>query len=252
MRGGGAYGPGGGGFRLGAASIPLPIAILIGVTFFGSITAAILHHLKIPAFYYVALIPSQVFTAELWRLVTWPFFEDSPFSLLMACLMFYWFAKDLCRHWGAGRFIALLFGATLVISGTTVLLARFAWSPAFKFGYLGLWPLAEAMTISWALLFPDREIRLYFVLPVRSWTLILLTIGITALMAIYYGLTLMLPHFIAEALTLVYMGEARRLYLRWKLKRLQKEKQRYVDNVIRMDEYEKEHGRPPSKPKYLN
>ena len=52
-----------------------------------------------------ALIPALVWEGQVWRLVTWVFFERDPLSLLFGALTRYWFGRDLCYAWGSKRFL---------------------------------------------------------------------------------------------------------------------------------------------------
>ena len=55
-----------------------------------------------------ALEPLAVWQGQIWRLVTWVFFETDPLSLLFGGLTLYWFGRDLCFAWGPRRFLATL------------------------------------------------------------------------------------------------------------------------------------------------
>ena len=74
-----------------------------------------------------------------------------------------------------------------------------------------------------------------FVLRANGKILIALTIGGTVLWAAFTGVPAMLPHFLAEGLMLIYMGQPRRWWLKLRLTRLQQQKKKYVNNVIRLD-----------------
>src|SRR6266571_1626741 len=74
-----------------------------------------------------ALVPALVWQGQLWRLVTWVFFERNPFSLLFAALTLYWFGKDLCYAWGPRRFLATFFVVAIGAAAITCLVGR-AWA----------------------------------------------------------------------------------------------------------------------------
>jgi hypothetical protein len=66
--------------------------------------------------------------------------------------------------------------------------------------------MQEAMIIAWAALFPDRQILLFFALPVAGRNLIVMTIAITVVMfALSSGSPMFVPHFVAELAALLYM-----------------------------------------------
>jgi membrane associated rhomboid family serine protease len=246
-RGGGAYGSGN--LRFGRFYIPTPVAVLMALTIVASIGGA----LYSPLVQKGMLLPPLVWEGEVWRLVTWTFYEMHPISLVFAVLMLYWFGKDLCDAWGNAKFLAVYFGFSIVVGALTCLIGKFVWHAVWTVPQLGNWPISEALVIAWATLFPDREISLYFVLRVRGRTLILITIGLTVLFALYDGFASFVPHFLAEGLMLLYIGQGRRWYLKWKMVRLQNQAKRYVDNVRRIDGKDDEEG-PPGKPptKWMN
>jgi hypothetical protein len=66
--------------------------------------------------------------------------------------------------------------------------------------------MEEAMIIAWAMLYPDRQILLFFALPVAGRNLIGLTVAITVVMAALGGFQRFIPHFLAEVSALAYMG----------------------------------------------
>lgn len=232
--------------------VPQLIKILIGILLLASLGGAILRHSGIDIISYGVLLPERVWQGELWRLVTWQFFEVEPINLVVAALMLYWFGGDLLDHFGQKRFLAFYLGMAAVVGAITCGLAR-VWPSAMMTPYLGAWPLADALTIAWAVSFPSREIFLFFVARVGGRNLVLFTVGLTALFAIFYGLTPFIPHFTAELLTLVYLGEGRRWYLRWRMQRLQKAGKRYLRAVEDADRAEDRKGPPTTKPpKYLN
>jgi len=230
--------------------MPTAVLILVIVTAVASIAGAVLQRNGIfPVFSYGALIPAKVWSGELWRLVTWPFLEGEPIQLLFALLLFYWFGGELCRAWGQAKFLGVFFGFAVGVAAATTLIGRFLWSDVFAIPFLGNWPLAEAMVIAWAILYPDRQIYVYFVLPVGGKALIAITLVGTTLFALYYGFALFVPHYLAEFSMLLYMGQLRRWMLLWKRNRLMKAQQRqrtadqrYVSNVLKFDRQDRTPG----------
>ncbi len=233
-------------------NLPAPILILIVLTAVASIVGANWH----PLLEYGILSGPAVFEKfQAWRLVTWVFFELHPISLLFACLMLYWFGRDLCSTWGYTKFLAVYFGFAAAVGLATVLFGRFIWNQVYMFPHLGSWPLSEALIIAYASLFPERTINIYFVLPVQGRSLIYITIGGTVLFALFYGFAGFVPHFLAEFFMLLYVGGLRRAYLRWKLQRMEKQRKSYLRSVEMTDrEEDDKKGPPPSAkpPRWLN
>jgi len=61
---------------------------------------------------YVGLVPGAVWQGEVWRLLTWFFFDPgiNPISLLFWAMMLLLFGRDLCDAWGWRRFTAVYLG----------------------------------------------------------------------------------------------------------------------------------------------
>ncbi len=151
-----------------------------------------------------ALNPALVWQGQVWRLFSWVFFERDPLSLLFGALTLYWFGRDLCQAWGSRRFLATFFLIAAVAAGVTVLLARLAW-PALMGGvWTGSWPVILALTIAWAMIFPDRQILFMMALPMTGKTLVYVTFGGTLLYAAFGGLATYVPHLTAQLLTVGY------------------------------------------------
>lgn len=188
-------------FSLLGGSLTAASALLIGVTLVTSILGA-----QAPALLAKgAFAPALVFAGQLWRMVTWVFFEQSPLGLIFAALAIYWFGNDLVRIWGPVRFLATYLGLAAAAAGVTCAVALV--SPAVEgHGYYGAWPVVSALIIAWACAFPTRNILVYFVLPLSGKNLIYATLGGTLLFALLSGwIGAYVPHFAAELLSLAAM-----------------------------------------------
>ncbi|HET9595333.1 MAG TPA: rhomboid family intramembrane serine protease [Anaeromyxobacteraceae bacterium] len=150
-----------------------------------------------------ALVPELVWQGQVWRLFTWVFFETDPLSLLFGGVTLYFFGRDLCWAWGPRRFIATFFGIAVTAAGVTCL-AALGW-PALRLGgWTGSWPVLLALTVAWAMLFPERQILLMFALPVSGRALLWITVGGTVLYAVFGRVYAYVPHFAAQLLMMAY------------------------------------------------
>jgi membrane associated rhomboid family serine protease len=150
------------------------------------------------------LLGQRVWQGQLWRLVTWSLLELDPLGLLFACLTLYWFGSELCRTWGARRFAAFYFGVAAAAGACTVLIGL-VWPVVGESAYMGSWPVLDATIIAWGTLFAGREIRLWGVLRMTGRHMVILTLAVTVLYALFYGLAAFIPHFAAELLTLAWL-----------------------------------------------
>jgi membrane associated rhomboid family serine protease len=158
----------------------------------------------LPLFELGALAPAWVLRGEVWRLLSWSVIEPSPLSLLFACLILYWFGRDLAAEWGSRRFLFVYLGVALVAAVGTTLLSLVDPSVLAQ-TYVGSWPLAEAITVAWGLWFPDRIIRVYLVIPIRGLVLAWGTVALTVVFAIYAGWERFVPNLLAEGATLAWL-----------------------------------------------
>jgi membrane associated rhomboid family serine protease len=160
-----------------------------------------------------SLVPADVWRGQVWRLVIWPFIEPGPLALIFTCLFVYWFGRDLADEWGSRRFLTV-FGAVLLAAAVGTCLVAQVDEAALRQSYLGGWALTTAMIVGWGLWFPQRVVRIYFVLPISGFWLAWLTIAITVVLAVYSGWEGYLPELFAEGSILAWLFR-RSLLARW-------------------------------------
>lgn len=240
-RGGGG---GGGSYHVLGVFIPRPIAWLIATVVFMSAFGSLLERLGLPVLRYSVLLVDAVWRGEVWRLVTWAPIELSPLGLLFGCLLLYFIGPDLLRQWGTRRFFANFFVGAALVGAITGVIGRFLWTEVALVPHLGLWPMEEAMIIAWAALFRDRQILLFFALPVAGRNLIGLTIAITVVMAALGGFPRYVPHFVAELAALLYMDviSVRPWIARARLAWFQR---RYRQRTAKLTGVDRDRGEPP-------
>src|SRR5207253_3309647 len=83
----------GGRMRLWRFEMPFVVGLLVVATFLLSVTAAILGRNGIPLGGYGLLVPPLVWSGQVWRLITWQFFELEPIGLIFSCALLYWFGR---------------------------------------------------------------------------------------------------------------------------------------------------------------
>jgi membrane associated rhomboid family serine protease len=198
-------GGGGGSYHVFGVFILRPIAWLIAAVIVMSAFGSLLGRMGIPLLRESLLYPERVWGGELWRLVTWAPIELSPLGLIFGCLLLYFIGPDLLRRWGTRRFFINFFAGAAVTGAIVCMGSWLLWASLGPIPYMGLWPMQEAMIIAWAALFPDRQILLFFALPTAGRNLIGMTIAITVVMAALGGFPYYVPHFVAEAVALLYM-----------------------------------------------
>jgi len=152
----------------------------------------------------VALVPHDVFRGEVWRLVTWAFLQWGPIGLLLVSITLYKFGGDLLDAWGRRRFTRFVAMIVLVSGVGSCLLAlpipNAEWYPLH-----GGYAIADALTIAWALQFPDRCVIVFRMMPVAGNQLAYGTLAVTLMFVLYWGLTPFAPDLVAGLAALAYM-----------------------------------------------
>ena len=186
----------GGGLTFGGR-VPAAVGGLISATVVASIAGVVGERNGLPLLGLGVLSPAAVWRGEVWRLATWVLFETEPLSLLFGGLVLYWFGRDLCEAWGERRFLLTWFGLAAA-AGAAVSLLALAWPALMAGRWTGLWPALDGLVVAWALLFPFRQILLFFALPVSGQALLWVTVGGTVLYALFSGFDAFAPHLLAE------------------------------------------------------
>jgi hypothetical protein len=167
-----------------------------------------------PIFDWAALCPDDVFRGQVWRLVTWPWVEPGPVGLIIAVLVLIWFGKDVAEATGPRGFVRL-FGVVLLFAGVATCVVALIDPDVRGERYLGGWALADALFVAWGLWFPDRTVRIYFLIPIRGFWLAWLTVSITVIYAVYGGWEKFLPELSSEGAVLAWIYQDA-LASRWK------------------------------------
>ncbi|BDG09759.1 rhomboid family intramembrane serine protease [Anaeromyxobacter paludicola] len=222
--------------------VPSVVGGLIAILVIASLAGALVPGLRSAA----VLFPGAVWAGQLWRVVTYPFFESDPLSLVFGAMMLYWFGRDLSYAWGPRRFLITFVSFGAAAGVVTCLVARL-WPAVWAHPYLGIWPVADAMVVAWAMIFPERQILLYFALPVSGQALLYLTVGGTLLYSVFGGLAAFVPHLAAEAMMLVL---ARGYSLRglWQTMRIRSQERR----ARRRARHLKVVGKESEPPRWMN
>ncbi len=131
-----------------------------------------------PLFLGAALIPDRLVTGEVWRIVTMMFVHDpgSVFHLLMNMLLLYSLGPWVERAMTLRPFLALY-----LVAGVSGSLLYSAW--AFVFSdpaspAIGASGAVLGVMAAFSLLFPDAQLRLWFLAPLRGRSLIVVALAI--------------------------------------------------------------------------
>lgn len=176
---------------------------------------------------HLVLLPAAVFQGEAWRVVTWAFVEGDLLSLALALLTLWGLGRELCFAWGPRRFLAT-WVTLAVVTGLLAVGMALAWPPLADARSGGVWPLTLALLVAWGMIFPERQILLFFALPLRAGQLAWIVLGGTALWLVAVSAAAAVPAALAEALMAAWVRgwgpralwqEARIRLGRWRMRR---------------------------------
>jgi len=136
---------------------------------------------------YLTLNPYLVLRGQVWRLVTWILIPPTDFGFftIISLYFYYWLGSLLERTWGTFRYNVFLFsGMLFTIIGSFVLLAYFyiIFAPdiarvgaylffkdaiGYYFGLFNTYYVNLSIFLAFALTFPDMQVLLFFIIPVK-------------------------------------------------------------------------------------
>ena len=113
---------------------------------------------------YLAFSPVHIMHGQVWRLVSFVFFPPgSGLLALIAIYFYYWIGSTLEQHWGTGQFTLFFFsGAALTVVFGMLMYFITGSSYGMDAQYIYL-----SMFLSFATLFPDMQVLLFYVIPIK-------------------------------------------------------------------------------------
>lgn len=111
--------------------------------------------------YYVFLTlnAGKVLQGEIWRLVTYIFLPTSlnPFFAIIGAMFLMWLGRGLEQAWGAFRLNLYFYGGMAAVALGTLI---------FGFDEGNIW-LLQTLLLAFAMIYPNEEIYLFMILPVK-------------------------------------------------------------------------------------
>ena len=110
---------------------------------------------------------SGLLHGEIWRIVTYIFVPDygGIFWMLVALYFYYWIGSTLERQWGTVKFNLYYFGGVLLTVVGTILASLI--SGQYGLTVSGTAYINLSMFLAFALLFPDTQLLLFFIIPIK-------------------------------------------------------------------------------------
>lgn len=122
---------------------------------------------------YFALSLDGLKHGYVWQLITYEFMHVGVLHLLFNCWAIYVFGQEVEEALGRKAFVALYFSSG-IIGGLVQTLAGLFLGRWFAAPVLGASAAAFGLVAAFALLFPDRVILLFFIIPIRAKYLLVL------------------------------------------------------------------------------
>ena len=113
-----------------------------------------------------------------WTLLTYPLVNPDPLSLIFLLLWFWYIGGSLERSWG-GQTYGFFLGLATAVTGLAFTLVSWLFPLRYILGGIaGLWLPLTGLTWAWAKLYPDRELLLWGLFPLKAQWLSWLQAGI--------------------------------------------------------------------------
>lgn len=124
---------------------------------------------------YLTLEPALILRGQVWRLISWVLIPptDNLISLVFLVLLYYSLGTALERTWGSFRynvyiFSGLLFTVLAVFGLYTFYYFRYGVEvPLSAVGLIGTNYITMSIFLAFAVIYPDMEVMLYFILPIK-------------------------------------------------------------------------------------
>lgn len=126
----------------------------------------------------IAFFPPLILRGQVWRLITWlimPSGVSSPFILFLMLFIFYQFGSILERTWGAFRYNFYIFSGILI----TIICGFVGSAIGSVIGWqmdmgMNSYYIATSIFLAVAAMYPEMEVRLYFIIPIKfKWAAII-------------------------------------------------------------------------------
>ncbi len=121
---------------------------------------------------YLTLDPVYILQGQVWRLVTWIIVPPGRMDIFTIIMLLFYFslARSLERTWGSFLFNFYYFsGMIFSVIGAFLLYAYYA-SGGFRYSFGALFStyyINMSMLLAFAMSYPDAEVLLYFVIPIK-------------------------------------------------------------------------------------
>jgi membrane associated rhomboid family serine protease len=126
---------------------------------------------------YVALVPAYALgKGMIWQFITYMFLHGGFFHLFFNMFLLWMFGSEIERYWGSSEFLKYYF-----VTGIGGGILSCVFSPGSFVPIVGASGAIFGLLLAYGLAFPDRQIYLYFLFPIRAKYLVMILGGIELL-----------------------------------------------------------------------
>jgi membrane associated rhomboid family serine protease len=151
----------------------------------------------------LGLSASGLMGGFVFQLITYPFIEVNLMGFIFNALVVWFIGSELERQWGAKIYVRFLLINVLCVGLIYALVNLLFFYGTFTYSapIHGLTGINFAMLIAYSLLYPDRQMSLMMIFPMRARTFCWILAGIEAYMAIFSNLTSAWAHLLAMGIS---------------------------------------------------
>lgn len=135
-------------------------AIIIGMYAAGYLIYVLMPELLM----YLTLNPYQILHGQVWRIVTWILVPPSSLDIFTVIMLYFYFSvgRTLEYTWGAFRFnVYILSGILFTVLGAFILYFM------GHSGYFSTYYINMSILLAFTVTYPDMEVLLYFLIPIK-------------------------------------------------------------------------------------
>ena len=151
----------------------------------------------------LGLSASGLFSGLIFQLLTYPLVETQLMGFLFNGLVVWFIGSELEKQWGSKIYLRFILINILAVGLIYALvnLVFFYGTHLYSAPLHGLTGINFAMLIAYALLYPDRQMSLMMIFPMRARTFCWILAGIEAYMAVFSSLTSSWAHLLAMGIS---------------------------------------------------
>jgi membrane associated rhomboid family serine protease len=163
----------------------------------------------------LGLSGAGAFSGLLYQFVTYPLIEVQLMSALFNCLLVWFIGSELESMWGRKVYLRFLL-LTVIGVGIFYTLVSFVFfhgTHVYESPLFGLNGINFALLIAYATCYPDRQLSLMMIFPMRAQTFCWVLAGIEAYMALFSNITTSWAHLLAMGLSWLIIRFQRTTFL---------------------------------------